>query len=86
MALSPLDNQVTFKKLFQDLDILKTFVKDLTGLDIEPEKVETEKRFAPPIGHIDIELDIFAEDPQQRVTIEIQRLRYEDHFDRFLHY
>ncbi|MDM8529202.1 hypothetical protein QUF58_13485 [Anaerolineales bacterium HSG24] len=86
MRLAPLNNQVVFKKLFQDKEILCTFVKDLTGLDIDPERIETEKKFDPPIGHIDIELDIFAEDSAHRIIVEIQRIRYEDHFDRFLHY
>ncbi len=86
MALAPLNNQVIFKKLFQDIEILQAFIKDLIGIDFEPEKVETEKKFDPPIGNIDIELDIFAEDPKQRVIIEIQRIRYDYHFDRFLHY
>ena len=38
-----------YKKLFQDKEILCTFVKDLTGLDIDPERIETEKKFDPPI-------------------------------------
>ncbi len=68
------------------MDILQTFVKDLIGIDFEPEKIETEKKFAPSIGDIDFALDIFAEDSKHRAIIEIQRVRYGYHFDRFLHY
>jgi predicted transposase/invertase (TIGR01784 family) len=34
----------------------------------------------------DFELDIFAESIDRRIVIEIQRVEYDSHFDRFLHY
>lgn len=86
MRLAPLNNSVVFKKLFQDPATLKAFVKDLIGIDIEPETIETEKRFSPPIGNINIAFDIFAEDSKHRLIVEIQRVHYDDHYDRFLHY
>lgn len=84
--LARLDNSVVFKKLFTDREVLQAFVKDLTGVTIEPDRIETEKSFAPPIGAIDIKIDIFAEDTAHRVIVEIQRVKYDYHYDRFLHY
>ncbi len=88
MQLAPLDNSVVFKKLFRDPEILMAFFKDLTGiqLHLKAENIELEKKFDPPIGLIDIAFDIFAEDPQRRVVVEIQRVYYTYLLDRFTHY
>lgn len=88
MQLAPLDNSVVFKKLFRDPEILNAFFKDLTGiqLNLKAENIELEKRFDPPIGLIDITFDIFAEDPERRIVVEIQRVYYTYLLDRFTHY
>lgn len=88
MALAPLNNSVVFKKLFSDPEIVTAFVYDLIGiqLEIRANNIELEKKFYPPIGAIDIALDIFIEDPKHRLIVEIQKVRYDYHFDRFLHY
>jgi hypothetical protein len=86
MTLASLDNSVIFKKLFTNREILTVFVKDLTGLEIEPEIIETEKRFSPAVGPVDVEFDIFVEDPKHRLIIEMQKVRYDYHYDRFLYY
>ena len=88
MQLAPLDNSVVFKKLFRDPEILMAFFKDLTGiqLHLKAENIELEKKFDPPIVLIDIAFDIFAEDPQRRVVVEIQRVYYTYLLDRFTHY
>lgn len=84
--LARLDNSVIFKKLFTDREVLQAFVKDVTGATIDPETIETEKSFAPPIGAVDIKIDIFADDPAHRLIVEIQRVKYDYHYDRFLYY
>jgi hypothetical protein len=89
--LGNLDNEVIFKKAFTDKLVFKAFVRDILGLEVEIDKIETEKKFEPKIGYVDFELDIFAETIDKRVVIEIQRLEYDrqsalHHFDRFLHY
>ena len=84
--LGNLDNEVIFKKAFTNKVVFKAFVKDILGLDVEVDKIETEKKFNPKIGYIDFELDIFAETVDKRIVIEIQRVEYDHHFDRFLHY
>ena len=84
--LANLDNEVIFKKAFTDPIVFHAFVKDVLGIDVQVDKIETEKQFRPSIGHIDFKLDIFAESKKDRVVIEIQRIEYDSNFDRFLHY
>jgi hypothetical protein len=84
--LGNLDNEVIFKKAFTDEFVFKAFVKDVLGIEFEVGKIETEKKFPPKIGFIDFELDIYAESIDKRICVEIQRLEYDHHFDRFLHY
>lgn len=88
MQLAPLDNSVVFKKLFRDPEILTAFFKDLTGiqLSLTADNIELEKKFNPPIGLIDIAFDIFAEDPERRIVVEIQRVFYTYLLERFTHY
>jgi hypothetical protein len=84
--LGNLGNEVIFKKAFTDKFVLKCLVKDLFGVDFEPETVETEKRFEPKIAYIDFKYDIFAESKDKRVIVEIQKVDYDYNFDRFLLY
>lgn len=86
MKLARLDNEVFFKKAFTDRIVFKAFVRDIIGIDVNPEKIETEKSFQPKIGSINFKYDIFAEDVEKRVIIEIQKVEYDHNFDRFLHY
>lgn len=84
--LARLDNEVFFKKAFTDEIVFKAFVKDIVGIDVQPDKIETEKAFQPKLGNINFKYDIFAEDSKKRVVIEIQKVEYDHNFDRFLHY
>ncbi len=84
--LGNLANEVIFKKAFTDKFVLQCFVKDLFGVDFEPHRVETEKRFEPKIAHIDFKYDIFAQSKDERVIVEIQKVDYDYNFDRFLLY
>ena len=77
---------VIFKKAFSEPDIFKAFVKDFVGIELDIDRVETEKSFDPPIGNVDSRFDLFAEDKQNRLIVDIQHVRYGDHYDRFLHY
>ena len=77
---------VIFKKAFSDPEIFTAFVKDFIGIGIEIDNVETEKTYAPPIGRVASRFDLYAEDKKNRVIVDIQHERYEDHYDRFLHY
>jgi hypothetical protein len=86
MTLARLDNEVFFKKAFTDEFVFKAFVKDIVGIEVNPDKIETEKAFHPKLGNINFKYDIFAEDSKKRVIIEIQKVEYDHNFDRFLHY
>ena len=84
--LAPLDNGTIFKKAFTDKEVFQQFVKDLFNVDILVDKIETEKKFEPPISPINFELDIYAESSDHQFIIEIQKIDYDYNFDRFLHY
>ncbi len=43
---------VIFKKAFCDPEIFTAFVRDVAGIKIEIDNVETEKEFDPPIGRV----------------------------------
>jgi hypothetical protein len=86
MVLARLDNEVFFKKAFTDKIVLKAFVKDIVGIEVEPNTIETEKAFQPKMGNIAFRYDIFAEDLTRRIVVEIQKVDYDHNFDRFLHY
>ncbi|HFD31646.1 MAG TPA: hypothetical protein ENJ28_02870 [Gammaproteobacteria bacterium] len=77
---------VIFKKAFSQPPIFTAFVKDILGIEIEIDKVETEKSFSPTVGNVDSRFDLFAEDKKNRIIVDIQHKRYSDHYDRFLHY
>ncbi|TAN48820.1 MAG: Rpn family recombination-promoting nuclease/putative transposase [Methylococcaceae bacterium] len=85
-AVASLRYGVIFKKAFSDVDVFKGFVRDILGINLEIDKVETEKEFKPTIGHVKIKFDLYAEDKKNHVIVEIQHDRNADHYDRFLHY
>ncbi len=78
--------EVLFKKAFCQPDIFTAFVKDFTGVQLEIDTVETEKTFDIRIGKVATRFDLFAEDKKNRVIVDIQHVRFPDHYDRFLHY
>jgi hypothetical protein len=84
--LSNLDNEVIFKKAFTNKQVFTKFVKDIIGIDIKVDKIETEKKFDQKTGYIDMKFDIFAESIDKRVIVEIQKVEYDHNFDRFMHY
>jgi hypothetical protein len=84
--LGNLGNDVIFKKAFTDKIVFKAFVRDVLGIEVEVDKIETEKKSEPKIGYVDFGPGIFAESTDKHVCIEIQRIEYDHHFDRFLHY
>ncbi len=84
--LAPLDNETIFKRAFTDKEVFQQFIKDLFDVDVKVGKIETEKKFTPPIANIDIKLDLFAETEDHRFIIEIQKIDYDYNFNRFLNY
>jgi len=56
--IASLDNEVYFKKAFTDEIVFKAFVKDILGIEVQPEKIETEKAFQPKVGSVNFKYDI----------------------------
>lgn len=77
---------VIFKKAFCDVEVFTGFVRDILGIRLEIDRVETEKSFPGPIGAVQPRFDLYAEDRKNRVIVDIQHERHGDHYDRFLHY
>lgn len=86
MQLGNLDNEVYFKKVFTNVEVFTAFVKDVLGIDIEIDKVETERELNRETAHIRFKMDLFAESKDHRVVVEIQKIDYDSNHDRFLHY
>jgi len=86
MYLARLDNDVIFKKAFSDKLVLTEFIKDILGIDIKINRIETDKQFSPKIAWINFAYDIFTESEDERIIVEVQRVNYDYNFDRFLHY
>jgi hypothetical protein len=84
--LANLDNEVYFKKVFTDVDVFCAFVKDILGIDIHINKVETEKVLPSKVSAIKFRMDLFAEDTETRTIVEIQKVDYDYTYDRFTHY
>lgn len=64
--VAPLRYGVIFKKAFGQVDIFKAFVKDIIGIDLDINKVETEKQFTQGISNVKVEFDCDAEDKKSR--------------------
>ncbi len=62
IEVAPLRYGVIFKKVFSKPHIFTAFVKDMLGIEIEIDEVETEKSFSPVIGKVDSRFDLFAQD------------------------
>jgi len=77
---------VIFKKAFCVPEIFTGFVRDFLNIELEIDTVETEKSFPYQVGRVASRFDLFAEDKQNRIIVDIQHARYRDHYDRFLHY
>lgn len=77
---------VIFKKAFSEPSIFIAFVKAVLGIELKIDHVETEKSFNTQVGPIKTSFDLFAEDKEQRIIVDIQHVRYPDHYHRFLNY
>jgi predicted transposase/invertase (TIGR01784 family) len=82
----PLKYGAMFKRVFSQPDIFNQFAKDVLGIDLNISKVHTEYEYPEPIGFVRSRYDLFAEDTEKRIIVEIQHVKEEDFFDRFLYY
>ncbi len=86
MPLARLDNEVIFKKAFTDKLVFTQLVKDILGIEIDVDTIETDKHFKPKIASVDFAYDIFAESKDNRTIIEIQKVNSDYGFKSFLPY
>jgi len=82
----PLRYGVMFKKAFSDREVFSRFAGDVLGLPIHVDAVQQEYRYPAAVGPVNVTYDLFAEDIEHRIIIEIQHIREHDFFERFLHY
>jgi len=86
MQVIPLKYGTIFKRAFGQPDVFCQFTKDILGIEINIDKVHTEYEYPEPIGFVRSKYDLFAEDTEKRIIVEIQQVKEEDFFDRFLYY
>ncbi len=86
VAVAPLRYDTVFKKAFGKPSIFCQFVYDILGVEIQVDRVIAGRRYPEPVSYIDIEYDLFAEDTEKRIIVEIQHVQEVDFFDRFLYY
>ena len=82
----PLKYGPIFKRAFSKPNIFREFVHAVTGVQVNVKRVHTEYKYPERVGNVNIQYDIFAEDEEQRIIIEIQHIKEEDFFHRFLYY
>ena len=81
----PLRYDTAFKKAFSQPEIFCQFAEDVLGIKFYTDEVHRGYKFLEPIGQVDIEYDLFAEDPESRIVIEIQHVKERHFHDRFLY-
>jgi len=84
--IANLDNEVYFKHVFTDVEVFSAFAKDILGIELNIDRVETEKVLPSKISAIKFRMDLFAEDNDNRTIVEIQKVDYDYSYDRFAHY
>ena len=82
----PLRYDTAFKKAFSQPEIFCQFAEDVLGIKFHTDEVHRGYKFLEPIGQVDIEYDLFAEDPESRIVVEIQHVKERHFYDRFLYY
>lgn len=82
----PLKYGSIFKHAFSQVDVFTQFTKDILDIDIHIDEVHTEYEYPEPIGFVKSKYDLFAEDKEKRIIVEIQQVKEYDFFDRFMYY
>ena len=74
MQVIPLKYGTIFKHAFGQPDVFCQFAKDILGIEINIDKVHTEYEYPEPIGFVKSKYDLFAEDTEKRIIVEIQQV------------
>ncbi len=86
IEVAPLKYGAVFKQAFSQVEVFKQFVRDVLDIEINIDKVHTEYEYPKPVGFVRSKYDLFAEDVEKRIIVEVQHVKQEDFFDRFLYY
>jgi hypothetical protein len=86
LSVVPLRYGTAFKKAFSDPFAFSALVKGALDIDFRPERIEQEHSFRPAVAHVNVAYDLFAEDVEQRTIVELQHVRDDESYDRFLYY
>jgi predicted transposase/invertase (TIGR01784 family) len=82
----PLNYDTPFKKAFGKVDVFCAFAQDILGITLNISEVIPDRQFPKKIGRIGVKYDLFAEDKQQRIIVEMQNIRRGEFWDRFYYY
>ncbi len=86
MKVIPLKFGAMFKQAFSQPDVFNRFVEDVLDISFHADTIHTEYEYPEPIGFVRSTYDLFAKDKEQRIIVEIQHIKEDDFFDRFLYY
>ncbi len=53
-------------------EVFTQFANDILDIDLHIDEVHTEYEYPEPIGFVKSKYDLFAEDKEQRIIVEIQ--------------
>jgi len=82
----PLRYGTAFKKAFSDPITFHALVKAALDLDFHPSRVQQEYSYPQTVARVKIAYDLFAEDEEHRTIVELQHIRDDETYDRFLYY
>jgi hypothetical protein len=86
LQVVPLGYGTAFKKAFSDPLVFDALIQAAIGIDFHTEHVEQEYSFKEPVARVNISYDLFAEDIGRRAIVELQHIREDESYDRFLYY
>jgi hypothetical protein len=86
MKVIPLKFGAMFKQAFSQPEVFNHFVQDVLDISFHAETIHTEYEYPEPIGFVRSSYDLFAKDEDKRIIVEIQHIKEDDFFDRFLYY
>jgi hypothetical protein len=86
LQVVPLRYGTAFKKAFSDPLVFDALIQAAIGVDFHTDHVEQEYSFKEPVARVNISYDLFAEDIERRAIVELQHIRDDESFDRFLYY
>ena len=78
----PLKCGTMFKHAFSPVDVFTQFANDILDIDLHIDEVYTEYEYPEPIGFVKSKYDLFSEDKEQRIIVEIQQVKEPDLFNR----